>query len=168
MCSQVSLIYFQLDESAYQQFHSMETAVAVLHNDILRAFDSKQLSMLVLLDLRSAFDTVDHSILLNVLHEKFGVYDTVHNWFNAYLTERTQLFYTSSNTSDVFTLDCNVSQGSVVEPQQFSAYTEDIVVSIAHTPSDTTFMLMTSSYRLMYTRKDVKLACTSLNSVSML
>ena len=46
------------------------------------------MSALVLLDLSSAFDTVDHDCLLTVLHDRFAALD----WFRSYLSERTQSF----------------------------------------------------------------------------
>ena len=51
-------------QSAYRQFHSTETAVAIVHNDTVRATDAGQITSIVLLDLSAAFDTVDHGILL--------------------------------------------------------------------------------------------------------
>jgi len=48
-------------QSAYQSFHSTETAVLSVHGALVRSIDSKQVSLLVLLDLSAAFDTVDHS-----------------------------------------------------------------------------------------------------------
>ena len=49
-------------QSAYKLYHSIETALVRVQNDILRAIDSKQSVILLLLDLSAAFDTVDHSI----------------------------------------------------------------------------------------------------------
>jgi len=54
---------FPPKQSAYRQFHSTETAVLSVHNDIVRAVDNRELSLLVLLDLSAAFDTVDHHIV---------------------------------------------------------------------------------------------------------
>ena len=62
--------------SAYRQFHSTAsavTAVLVVHNDIVCAIDQGHVVVLVLLDLSSAFDTVDHSTLLSVLQTRFSV-----------------------------------------------------------------------------------------------
>ena len=49
-------------QSAYQQHHSTETAIIIVHHDIVHAIDARQVSVLVLLDLSAAFDTVDHDV----------------------------------------------------------------------------------------------------------
>ena len=51
-------------QSACKRFHSTETALVRVHNDILTAIDNNNSVILLLLDLSAAFDTVDHSILL--------------------------------------------------------------------------------------------------------
>ena len=55
---------FPMNQSAYRQFHSTETAVLKVFSDVLSAADHGKLTLLALLDLSSAFDTVDHNILL--------------------------------------------------------------------------------------------------------
>ena len=60
-------------QSAYRQFHSTETALTKIFNDLLLAADQGQVSALCLLDLASAFDTVDHTLLLTRLRRSFGV-----------------------------------------------------------------------------------------------
>ena len=57
-------------------------------NDLRCNMDSQKLSVLVLLDLSTAFDKVDHHILLNRLRHLVGLSGTVHNWFYSYLTDR--------------------------------------------------------------------------------
>ncbi|XP_068675919.1 protocadherin Fat 4-like [Montipora foliosa] len=65
----------QIDEplqSAYKTFHSCETALVRVHNDMLCAIDKRYFGALLLLDLSAAFDTVDHNILLQRLHSRFS------------------------------------------------------------------------------------------------
>ena len=57
-------------QSAYKPFHSCETALVRVHNDILVSVDKRHCVMLLLLDLSAAFDTIDHDILLTRLHSK--------------------------------------------------------------------------------------------------
>jgi len=56
-----------------------------VHNDLVRAVDNKEVTALVLLDLSSTFDTVDHSTLLTVLHRRFSVEESAMDWFTSYL-----------------------------------------------------------------------------------
>ena len=86
-------------QSAYRQFHSTETAIAIVHYDIVCTIDAGNVSVLVLLDLSTAFDTVDHGVLLDVLRHQFGVADVALNWFSSYLSDRTQSFSVISGIS---------------------------------------------------------------------
>ena len=73
-------------QSAYRAHHSTETAVIDVHNRIIRNVDrGREISVLVLLDLCSAFDNVDHAILLEVLAKRFGVARNALDWFRSYL-----------------------------------------------------------------------------------
>jgi len=63
-------------QSAYRKYHSTETAVTRVYNDLLLAADRGQVSALCLLDLTAAFDTVDHELLLLRLERQFGLRGT--------------------------------------------------------------------------------------------
>jgi len=89
---------------------------------------NNQVSLLVLLDLSAAFDTVDHSILLSVLSNRVSCVDgKVLDWFTSYLSDRTQSFIYNGNETESYPVNCSVPQGSVLGPVEFAAYTEDII-----------------------------------------
>ena len=77
-------------QSAYKQYHSTETALIRVHNDILSAFDNRGTVLSLLLDLSAAFDTVDHDILLSRLRERFGITGIPLLWFQSYLSSPIQ------------------------------------------------------------------------------
>ena len=77
-----------------------------------------------LLDLSSAFDTVDHEILLSLLTQRFCVRDTAYDWCRSYLScSRIQSFNFADQQTGPYPLDCSVPQGSVLGPLKFIAYT---------------------------------------------
>jgi hypothetical protein len=80
----------------------------------------------VLLDLSSAFDTVDHETLLHVLNQRFGIDGPALTWFGSYFSDRTQAFQYDTQRSGPYTVDCSVPQGSVLGPKEFIAYTEEL------------------------------------------
>ena len=80
----------------------------------------------ILLDLSAAFDTVDHSTLLNLLQSRFSVSGQCLTCFQFHLSGRIQVFTTSTSQSAPVPLVTGVPQGSVLGPTQFIAYTTDI------------------------------------------
>uniref|UniRef100_A0A667Z0D5 Reverse transcriptase domain-containing protein n=1 Tax=Myripristis murdjan TaxID=586833 RepID=A0A667Z0D5_9TELE len=109
-------------QSAFRACHSAETALTRVANDLLLAIDADSTSVLLLLDLSAAFDTVDHSILLDKLTENFGVTGQARAWLNSYLSERTQCVMYNNTRSKFSNVKCGVPQGSVLGPLLFSLY----------------------------------------------
>ena len=64
-------------QSAYRPFHSTETALLSVHNDLVRSVDSGKVFLLVLLDLSAAFNTMDRQILLTILSKQFSMESSV-------------------------------------------------------------------------------------------
>ena len=92
---------------------------------MLSAVDDHGESVLVLLDMSAAFDTIDHNILLFRLQDRYGVSCTVCRWFAYYFDNGQQ-----SEQSDCMHITWGMPQGSVVSPEIFVAYSapiEDIV-----------------------------------------
>jgi hypothetical protein len=84
-----SFLLFPNKHFAYRCHYSTETAVLSGHNDTVRAIDRNLVTGLLLLDLNSALDTVDHSVLLSVLNNRFSITDTALKWFEFYLANHT-------------------------------------------------------------------------------
>ncbi len=117
--------HYESFQSAYRPHHSTETALLRVQNDILTGIDKKEVTLLVLLDLSAAFDTVDHTILLNRL-QKIGITGLAYDWFSSYLTGRTQAVFVDGVSSDSVNLTCGVPQGSVLGPILFNIYTQPL------------------------------------------
>ena len=113
----------EMFQSAYKVFHSTETALVKVHNDILCAVDNNDSVVLLLLDLSAAFDTVDHSILLSRLALRFGVDGQVIAWIELYLKDREQFVQIENTKSSVRQLSRGVPQGSVLGPLLYVLYT---------------------------------------------
>ena len=69
--------------------HSTEHALTDIVNQVQSHFDEGMLSCGVFIDLKKAFDTIDHYILLQKLYH-YGIRDIINDWFHSYLTERVQ------------------------------------------------------------------------------
>ena len=80
-------------QSAYRPGHSTETALLKVVNDLFLSLNKGNISVLALLDFSSAFDTIDHTILVHRLHTDFGFTDTALQWFSSYLTDRTYIIH---------------------------------------------------------------------------
>ena len=98
----------ECNQSAYRKKHNTETAILKIFNDLLMAADNKNISILVLLDLSAAFDTIDHRILLKRLKETFGFDGIVLKWFESYLCNRTQSVNINGSTSSPQTIQFGV------------------------------------------------------------
>ena len=90
------------------------------------SIDNQKSVVLVLLDLSSAFDTVDHSLLLARLSARFGICDQALDWFRSYLSDRTQYVRIQDVSSDVHASPYGVPQGSVLGPLLYSLYTSPL------------------------------------------
>ena len=110
-------------QSAYRRHYSTETALLAVYNDVLHNFDCGRATILVLIDLSSAFDTVVHDILIDDLILA-GIDGTALSWFRSYLSERSFRVQIGSGNavSDSKPLKRGVPQGSILGPILFSVY----------------------------------------------
>ena len=84
--------------------------------------NKQHVTLLVLLDLSAAFDTVHHNLLVSRLHSKFGISGTTLEWFHSHLNGRSQCVMVQENLSQSLNLDFGVPQGSCHGPLLFMTY----------------------------------------------
>ena len=123
---------YPLFQSAYRKGHSTETALLKVQNDILMNMNRQHVTLLVLLDLSAAFDTVDHKILLHLLHSSLGITGTALKWFESYLSYRSQRVFSGGCLSDSIKLPYGVPQGSCLGPLLFTIYSSKLFEVIKH------------------------------------
>ena len=114
------------NQSAYRQGHSCETALLKIVNDLLCGLDDGKVSLLALLDLSAAFDTIDHDTLFRRLDTSFGFRDKALHWIISYLSGRTQTVCVDNSFSDSTPLKYGVPQGSVLGPVLFVLYASPV------------------------------------------
>ena len=111
-------------QSAYRKFHSTETAVTKLYNDLLLAADGGQVSALCLLDLTAAFDTVDHDLLILRLERQYGIRGVVLEWLRSYLSGRSFCVVCGSEISVTET----ITETKIIDPTLTETETEMMVI----------------------------------------
>ena len=109
-------------QSAYSKFHSSETALLYVQNDILASLDGSHSTALLVLDLSIAFDTIGHSILTHHLQFRFGISSTTLYLLSSFLSDRSQTVITFASKSQPVILYYDVPQGNMLGPLLYSLY----------------------------------------------
>ena len=113
-------------QSGNRKYHSTETALLSVTDDLLKAMDEKKISILVLMDMSKAFDSINHDILLSKLRS-LGASPSALEWFKSYLNGRYQYVRIGDVVSQSLPVEYGVPQGSILGPVLLSVYINNLL-----------------------------------------
>lgn len=113
---------------AYRQNHNTELAAAEFIDKVVNDLDNKASPLAIYIDLSKAFDTINHTILLDKL-EHYGIRNGALDLFRSYLHNRRQYVAYNNSTSNMVDISIGVPQGSILGPILFTIYMNDFVNS---------------------------------------
>ena len=113
------------NQSEFRANHSAVTALLEATDSWAYNIDNGKINGVIFLDLKKAFDTVDHQILLSKL-SYYGIHGKSLKWFQSYLENRTQKCSVNGSLSNSCSLTCGVPQGTILGPLLLLLYINDL------------------------------------------
>jgi len=149
---------FYAGQYGFRNNHSTSLALMDLMEEITTSLDKKQTTVGVLIDLKKAFDTIDHGILIKKMYI-YGVRGIALKWLESYLKDRLQYVMLNDTNSGLINMLCGVPQGSILGPTLFLLYINDM-----HNVSDIlSFILFADDTNIFYTGNNVNDICSIMN-----
>ncbi|XDV44073.1 hypothetical protein PO909_012422 [Leuciscus waleckii] len=109
----------------FRSGRSTSMALIELVDRLTNCIENKKYAVGIFIDLKKAFDTVDHEIMLKKM-ERYGIRGVGYNWIKNYMENRSQFVQMGNHRSVSLSISCGVPQGSVLGPKLFILYLNDI------------------------------------------
>lgn len=139
------------EQFGFRRGRSTYMAILEMQDKISDSLDKNEFAMGVFFDLSKAFDTVNHTILLNKL-EHYGIRGMAQQWLSNYLQDRTQYVLYEGYQSAHKTIRCGVPQGSILGPLLFLIYINDL----PRTADESNFILFADDSNVFFTDKSIE------------
>ena len=136
------------NQFGFTQNKSTSHAVFKLITDLYENIDSKNISQLLYIDYRKAFDTIDHGILIKKLQTYYNISNASVRWFENYLSNRKQKIVKPQQCSILNPVTVGVPQGSILGPTLFIMFVNDLFIVIN---GDECKMIMYADDTVVYT-----------------
>ena len=150
--------FINSNQSGFRELHSTVTCLLKNTDDLYNGLDTGNLAGKVFVDLKKAFDTVDHQILCRKL-ESYGVLHRELAWFGSYLSNRVQYCRVNGVDSQIENIDIGVPHGSCLDPLLFLVYNNDLPRAVR----DSTISMYADDTSLCFKSKDLSLLNEALN-----
>ena len=128
------------------------------HKSPKKVFDRKKVNISVFLDLKKAFDTVDHDLLMSKL-AAYGITGGPHQWFSSYLKRREQYCQITGVRSSRRVIQCGIPQGSCLGPLLFIIYVNDFPQCLSRSSPN----MYADDTTVTYSADDIATLCGDLN-----
>ena len=122
---EINNIFFAKMKHGFRQKHSIETVFGELVGNLFEIFNKKHKTIAVFIDLRKAFDSVQHYILLSIV-ELYGIKGQILIWFSSYLQNRKQYVTIDGYNSDIYQVEYGISQGRISSTLLFLIMINDL------------------------------------------
>ena len=147
------------ERGGFRKGHSTVSTASPFVNEIYKAPNEKEYTIVTYLDIRKAFDTVNHNILLKIC-QKLGIQRNLLKWIEFFFNNRKQSTTANNGTSNKGNIKCGVPHGSILGPLLFLIYINNIDSCLTRS----THFLYAGDTVLLFRGKDLDSICRNMQA----